>query len=285
MAENKQQEETPNPYNAKKAWHNSDDKPFISSESIFYGNQPEQVEAVKEEVQVEQETVQDKPYKKPNYKKRYDDMKSHYDKKLNEWRQEKEELLNEVSSNRPEYKTPKSPEELEQFKEQYPEVFEVVETVSHMQSEKRTQELEEKLQTLQLREAEKTRIEAENSLIAKHPDFDDIRNSEDFTSWTSEQPIAIRDWITTNANDAELAARILDLYKKDRNIEPTAVKKSNSKKTKSSAADMVSTKTTTVEPQQDKIWSQREISALSMDEFDKLEDEINKAWTEGRIVN
>lgn len=48
---------------------------------------------------------------------------------------------------------------------------------------------------------------------------------------------------------------------------------------------MVSTKTTTVEPQQDKIWSQREISALSMDEFDKLEDEINKAWTEGRIVN
>mgnify|MGYP003112028662 CR=1 FL=1 len=285
MAENKQQEETPNPYNAKKAWHNSDDKPFISSESIFYGNQPEQVEAVKEEVQVEQETVQDKPYKKPNYKKRYDDMKSHYDKKLNEWRQEKEELLNEVSSNRPEYKAPKSPEELEQFKEQYPEVFEVVETVSHMQSEKRTQELEEKLQTLQLREAEKTRIEAENSLIAKHPDFDDIRNSEDFTSWTSEQPIAIRDWITTNADDAELAARILDLYKKDRNIEPTAVKKSNSKKTKASAADMVSTKTTTVEPQQDKIWSQREISALSMDEFDKLEDEINKAWTEGRIVN
>ena len=284
MAENKQQEETPNPYNAKKAWHNSDDKPFISSESIFYGNQPEQAEAV-EKVQVEEEIVQDKPYKKPNYKKRYDDMKSHYDKKLNEWRQEKEELLNEVSSNRPEYKAPKSPEELEQFKEQYPEVFEVVETVSHMQSEKRTQELEEKLQTLQLREAEKTRIEAENSLIAKHPDFDDIRNSEDFTSWTSEQPIAIRDWITTNADDAELAARILDLYKKDRNIEPTAVKKSNSKKTKASAADMVSTKTTTVEPQQDKIWSQREISALSMDEFDKLEDEINKAWTEGRIVN
>ena len=284
MAENKQQEETPNPYNAKKAWHNSDDKPFISSESIFYGNQPEQAEAV-ETVQVEEEIVQDKPYKKPNYKKRYDDMKSHYDRKLNEWRQEKEELLNEVSSNRPEYKAPKSPEELEQFKEQYPEVFEVVETVSHMQSEKRTQELEEKLQTLQLREAEKTRIEAENSLIAKHPDFDDIRNSEDFTSWTSEQPIAIRDWITTNADDAELAARILDLYKKDRNIEPTAVKKSNSKKTRASAADMVSTKTTTVEPQQDKIWSQKEISALSMDEFDKLEDEINKAWTEGRIVN
>ena len=284
MAENKQQEETPNPYNAKKAWHNSDDKPFISSESIFYGNQPEQAEAV-ETVQVEEEIVQDKPYKKPNYKKRYDDMKSHYDRKLNEWRQEKEELLNEVSSNRPEYKAPKSPEELEQFKEQYPEVFEVVETVSHMQSEKRTQELEEKLKTLQLREAEKTRIEAENSLIAKHPDFDDIRNSEDFTSWTSEQPIAIRDWITTNADDAELAARILDLYKKDRNIEPTAVKKSNSKKTRASAADMVSTKTTTVEPQQDKIWSQKEISALSMDEFDKLEDEINKAWTEGRIVN
>ena len=28
-----------------------------------------------------------------------------------------------------------------------------------------------------------------------------------------------------------------------------------------------------------------EISAMSMDEFDKFEDEINQAWSEGRIIN
>ena len=43
---------------------------------------------------------------------------------------------------------------------------------------------------------------------------------------------------------------------------------SSSKKTKQSAADMVSTKTTSVEPKQQKVWSEREIAAMSMDEFD-----------------
>ena len=47
---------------------------------------------------------------------------------------------------------------------------------------------------------------------------------------------------------------------------------------------MVSTKTTAVEPKQDKIWTEREIAKMSMDEFDRFEDEIGKAIHEGRIV-
>ena len=58
----------------------------------------------------------------------------------------------------------------------------------------------------------------------------------------------------------------------------------SSSKTKQSAADMVSTKTTTVEPKQQKVWSEREIAAMSMDEFDKYEEEISNAMQEGRIT-
>ena len=47
---------------------------------------------------------------------------------------------------------------------------------------------------------------------------------------------------------------------------------------------MVSTKTTTVEPKQEKIWTEREIAAMSIDQFDKYEDEINQAVSEGRVV-
>ena len=47
---------------------------------------------------------------------------------------------------------------------------------------------------------------------------------------------------------------------------------------------MVSTKTTTVDAQQPKIWTEREIAAMSLDTFDKYEDEINLAVTEGRVV-
>ena len=48
---------------------------------------------------------------------------------------------------------------------------------------------------------------------------------------------------------------------------------------------MVSTKTTTVDAAQgSKIWTEREIAAMSLDEFDAREDEINQAVAEGRVV-
>ena len=47
---------------------------------------------------------------------------------------------------------------------------------------------------------------------------------------------------------------------------------------------MVSTKTTGVEPQSDKIWTQREIAALSLDDYDRFEDEIDRAIQEGRVA-
>ena len=46
---------------------------------------------------------------------------------------------------------------------------------------------------------------------------------------------------------------------------------------------MVSTKTTSVEPKK-KVWSEREIAAMSMAEFDKHEAEISEAMQQGRIV-
>jgi hypothetical protein len=47
---------------------------------------------------------------------------------------------------------------------------------------------------------------------------------------------------------------------------------------------MISTKTTTVEPNQQKVWSEREIAAMSVAEFDKFEEEISNAMQEGRII-
>ena len=159
-----------------------------------------------------------------------------------------------------------------------------METVAHLQSESKAKVLEERLSKLQEREAEISQREAEKRLVERHPDFDDIRNSDDFHTWAKEQPSSIQDWIYKNADDADLASRAIDLFKRDLGIEVTQKKeKSSSKKTKS-AADMVSTKTTTVEPKQEKIWSEQEIAAMSMDEFDKHEAEISEAMQQGRIV-
>ena len=295
MTNTVQTEETPNPYNQKKDWHNEDKVDFVSANEGLYFEEPTErnklfnssditeIEAEGSVNAEELDTNKDKPYKRPNYKKRYDDLKKHYDSKLNEFRIREQELLEEATKNRTEYKAPKTEEELEQFKNNYPDVYEVVETVAHLQSESKAKVLEERLSKLQERENQLIRKDAETRLMEKHPDFEDIRNSDDFHTWAKEQPESIQKWIYSNTQDADLASRALDLFKKDFGIEPVKTK-SSSKKTRKSAADMVSTKTTSVEPKQQKVWSEREIAAMSMAEFDKYEEDISNAMQEGRIV-
>ena len=282
-----QEPQKANPYNAKKDWHNVKDKPFVSSDSLFFDNsvstehdESDAIEAEKQEV----EATKDKPYKRPNYKKRYDDLKTHYDSRLNEFKAREQELIQEAVSNRPEYKAPKSAEELEKFKTEYPDVYEVVESVAHMQSENQVAELQTRLDAMQERETEILKREAEKDLREKHPDFDEIRISDEFQEWANLQPESIKDWIFNNPSDATLASRALDLFKKDIGlVQQVTQPKSNSKQTKQSAADMISTKTTSVDTNQQRVWSEREITAMSVAEFDKYESEISDAMQEGRI--
>ena len=204
------QEEQANPYNAKKDWH-VEDKPFTPANQLYFEEPSEknklfnssditQVDTVNTE---ELEPAKDTPYKRPDYKKRYDDLKKHYDSKLNQFKSREQELIEEATKNRPTYKAPKSPEDLEQFKNEYPDVYDVVETVAHMQSESKAKVLEERLSKLQERENQLIRQSAEQRLMERHPDFEDIRNSDDFHGWAKEQHSSIQAWVYDN-NDCLL---------------------------------------------------------------------------------
>jgi len=216
-------------------------------------------------------------------------LKKHYDSKLNEFRSREQELINEATASRPEYKAPKTLEELEDFKARYPDVYDVVETVSHLQSEAKTEELKAQLSVLQERESVAIRREAESELLNKHPDFTAIRDSDEFHDWAKSQQEDIQAWVYNNPHNVGLASRAIDLFKQDMGLIGSRLQsKQTRKKSKSSnskAADMVSTKTTTVDTNlgQPKIWTQEEIAALPMDEYDRLESEIDRAGEEGRI--
>jgi hypothetical protein len=286
MTEQVNIEETANPYNSKKDYMDgNEDKPFVSSNSLFFDETSSETSNV-EEVSVEEEVQsEEKPYQRPDYKKRYDDLKRHYDSKLNEFKTREQELLDEALKNRPDYVAPKTPEELEAFKKEYPDVFEVVETVAHMQSSEKAKVLEEQLSTLQAREQETLQRQALTRLRERHPDFEDIKNSATFQQWAKEQPESIQTWIFSNANDADLASRALDLFKRDIGLDASSVQEPQLRsENRANAADMVSTKTTSVDPKTAKVWTEKEISQLSMAEFDKFEEEISNAMQEGRIV-
>ena len=135
------------------------------------------------------------------------------------------------------------------------------------------------------REAAIQRKEAESSIKSRHPDFEDIRGDDKFHSWAGDQPEAIQDWIYNNPNNVNLAIKAIDLYKMENGIQTGTKQKTRKSQTpKSSAADMVSTRTTEINAKEPKIWSQREIAKLSMAQFDKYENEIDQAVMEGRIA-
>ena len=275
MSEVTLEEETANPYNARKSWHVPDDPKKGDADGLFYAPQqatPE--EAPDEEVQ---------PKKRTNYKKRYDDLKRHYDQKVSEFKQKEEELQAAARSAQPAYEPPRSEEELEAFKQEYPDLYSTVESVAHMQSQRQVADLESQLQSMRQREAEIMRKDAETTLKERHPDFEDLRGSEEFHEWAKEQPEQIQSWIYENPDNVTLASKAIDLYKLENGITQTK-SQPKQQRPQGSAADMVSTKTTSVDAKQPKIWTEREIAAMSLDQFDRHEEEIKQAMVEGRVV-
>jgi len=128
--------------------------------------------------------------------------------------------------------------------------------------------------------ASKEKAEAE--LIRLHPDFSEIRDSDDFHDWADEQPKWVQDALYENDNDARSAARAIDLYKADRGI--TSEKKS--KKTKG-AAEAVSTKGSRSTPQTDETSAylkESAVQAMSPQEYEKNADNIMEAIRTGKFV-
>jgi hypothetical protein len=271
------EEKAPNLYNAKKSWHTPDKPSQGDADGLFYERQETQATSTDEESDRPPETKA----KGANYKKRYDDLKKHYDQRISQFKQKEQELLAEAATKAPAYKAPKSLEELEKFKASNPDLYETVESVAHMQSESQTQGLRDQLSAIQLREADLLKREAEAELKRKHPDFEDIRGDDDFHTWAQEQPEAIQQWVYANNNDATLASRAIDLYKMEKGAGQP--KQQSRKRETGNAADMVSTKTTAVDAKAPKIWTQREIQSMSLDAFDRHSEEINLALEEGRI--
>ena len=271
------EEETANPYNMNKPWHTPDGPPVDTAEQMFFEKPqrqatPEDTEAPEKEAAA--------PKKRTNYKKRYDDLKRHYDEKVNEFKQREQELLAQTS---PSYTAPKTPEDLEKFKQEYPDLYDTVETVAHLQSSEQVNQIQGQLEAIQQRESEIIRREAEADLIANHPDFEEIRGSDSFHEWAETQPEQIQAWIYNNPDNAQLASKAIDLYKIESGIQTQTKSRSKPKK-QGSAADMVSTKTQAIDAKEPKIWTEREIAAMSLDQFDKYEEEIQQAISEGRVV-
>ena len=278
-----EEEEVSNPYNARKPWQQQERKKSLSAaESLYYpedDEEPQQQKATRKKAP----STENEP--NTNYKKRYDDLKKHYDQKLSEFKRTEQELREQAREAEPQYQAPKSQEDLDRFREEYPDLYDTVETVAHMRSQQEVEALRSKLSVIEQREAEIAAREAEAALKERHPDFDDIRGDDSFHEWAQEQPEQIQDWIYNNPNNVTLAVKALDLYKLETGKGQGSRKRRSARQKPQggSAADMVSTKTTNVDAKEAKIWTESEIAKMSLDQFDRHEEEIKIAMEEGRV--
>ena len=257
-----------------------------------YKDEEDEVEANAEQDGTSQEATQPKGFVETkqeespehDYKKRYDDLKKHYDNKLQEWKSEKEAIKTtaEQMNLDPSIKLPKSPDELEEFKGKYPDVYAVVQTVAAMQAQEQSEGLKKELETIKGREKDMEVQSAYKILTASHPDFNEIRNDEKFLLWLDDQPKSLSEGITKNNTDSKWAIRVLDLYKADTGL------KTKSNKSNASAAESVRTPSSREVPTDrnanKKIWKMSDIAKLKAWEFEKLETEIDLARSEGRIT-
>ena len=279
-----EEEEVSNPYNARKPWHKQERKQTPSAaESLYYedddDNEPQQQKATRKKAP----SSEDEP--STNYKKRYDDLKKHYDQKLSEFKRTEQELRDQAKEAEPQYQAPKTQEDLDRFRTEYPDLYDTVETVAHMRSQQEVEALRSRFSVIEEREAQIAAREAEAALQERHPDFDQIRGDDSFHEWAQDQPDQIQDWIYNNPNNVTLAVKALDLYKLETGKGQGSRKRrsGNRQPQGGSAADMVSTKTTNVDAKEAKIWTESEIAKMSLDQFDRHEDEIKIAMEEGRV--
>ena len=295
-----------NPYNRNKSWHtknvmpndlrNADSGLFVPNpesnrsepEATTQQSNPEgsteNTSATMDKVQDSALNVENNPYNKVDYKKRYDDLKRYYDRKLGEWTSKETDLKTQLRENRPKYTPPKSKEELDAFKKDYPDIYGVVETVSHLQSENQMQNLQEEVDSLKKQNQALAQREAQLELGRLHPDFSEIKESDDFHNWADSQPMEIKSWIYENNSDGKLAARAIDLYKKDRGF---GLDKKTEKKTttQNQGADLlVKTNEQVQVPQSNEVvFSRSDIAKMSDEEFMQYEKDIVKAQREGRV--
>ena len=166
----------------------------------------------------------------------------------------------------------------------YAFIYGVVETVSHLQSENQMQNLQEEVDSLKKQNQALAQREAQLELGRLHPDFSEIKESDDFHNWADSQPMEIKSWIYENNSDGKLAARAIDLYKKDRGLGLN--KKTETKiTTQNQGADLlVKTNEQVQVPQSNEVvFNRSDIANMSDEEFMQYEKDIVKAQREGRI--
>lgn len=258
---------------------------------IQLNSELEELEKVVEKVE---EVVPETP-KEPeqdSWKKRYSDLRSHAAKKEAEKDREVRELKEQLErATTKQIKFPKSKEEIQAWVTEYPDVAAIVETIAGYKAEEKTADINKKFAELETERKANAKERAVMDVLKVHKDFIELRDSEDFQEWVNNQPIergpivgqALYDALYKNETDSKSAIEAINQYKADKKLSSSPQRDKSDRK--DAALDVGRSRPTPPLPTGDKpVFKESYIESLSQRDYEKMEDAIDDARREGRIV-
>lgn len=219
-----------------------------------------------------------------SFKKRYGDLRRHTQKKEQEFQTQLNDLKSQLAeSTKQNIKLPKTEEEIDAWTKEYPDVAGIVETIATKKAMEQSKDLETRMKQIDEMQSDAKREKAEAELLRVHPDFEEIKESDDFHDWADAQPKWVQNALYENEDDASSAARAIDLYKSDKGL--TKKTRKSSTVDKEAAMDVTtSSSRTNVSEKQNKVFRESEIANMSDKEFEKHQDVILAQQREGKLI-
>ena len=237
-----------------------------------------------EKVKVDKEETEALAPEEKTFKKRYGDLRRHTQQKEEDYKKEilrlKEQIADKTTKD---IKLPKSEEELASWSSKYPDVAQVIETIATKKAKELDSSLEERMKLIAEKEAHADRAKAEAELLHTHPDFDDIRNDQNFHDWVEKQPKWIQQALYENDNDAKSASRAIDLYKVDMGLIKTKSSVNNKDAAKAVSKGTATSPASAKVEQADQI-RESQVQKMSAQQFEKNEDAIMAAIRSGNFI-
>ena len=239
----------------------------------------EQVASSEPQEEVTEEDDSNLSREEKSFKKRYGDLRRHMQQKEKDWEEKFEALEKRMEGGA--VVPPKSDEDIEAWAKEYPDVAGIVETIAAKKAQEMFRKAESRLSELDKVQYEAVRKTAEAKISEAHPDFEKIRDSDDFHDWAEEQPKWVQDAVYENADDPASVVRVIDLYKSDKGLTKDA-KKASTKK----AASLVSkgSKANLDASETNGQITESEVARMSSKEFEERQDEITKAMRSGKFI-
>lgn len=218
-----------------------------------------------------------------SFKKRYGDLRRHSQQQQLALQKQIDELHTQLTqSTEQQIKLPTSEDELAKWAQTYPDVAKIVETIAIKKAKEQTASMEQRFAALDEQEKLTAREKAELELLKLHPDFDTIRDTDDFHEWADEQPKWVQQALYENDTDARAAARAIDLYKVDRNIG-----KAKPKKEDTSAAQGIRTRGERSAPSgndAEGVVYESQVAKMTSKQYEAFEEKIQAAMQSGKFV-